>query len=105
MISLTPKQLELVHAILRKHVPRIRVLAFGSRVTEKVKPHSDLDLALDGDQAFSLSEIGKLREDFSASSLPFRVDVVDLNKIAESFRKMILQKYEVLQEPLKTVTG
>lgn len=98
MISLTPEQLERVCAILREHVPHIRVLAFGSRVTGKAKPHSDLDLALDGDQAVSLSEIGKLKEAFSASNLPFRVDVVDLNKIGETFRKIILQKYDVIHE-------
>lgn len=98
MIVLTPEQLATVKGILGQRVPGIRVLAFGSRVTGKAKPHSDLDIAIDADTSLSLSQLGALKEDFSHSDLPFRVDVVDLKKIAETFRKIILQEYDVIQE-------
>lgn len=95
---LTPEQLATVKGILSQRVPGVRVLAFGSRVTGKAKPHSDLDIAIDADTPLSLSQLGALKEDFSHSDLPFRVDVVDLKKIGETFRKIILQEYDVIQE-------
>ena len=78
---LAPKHLGIVRAILQAHAPHHRAWVFGSRVVAsaadraRLKPHSDLDLAIDGprlkpEQAFAL------REAFSESDLPMRVDIV-----------------------------
>jgi len=39
----------------------------------------------------------RLEEAFVASDLPFRVDVLDWQRLSESFRQVIERKYEVLQ--------
>ncbi len=37
-----------------------------------------------------------LREAFSESNLPFRVDIIDWAEISESFRKIIQEKSELI---------
>ena len=96
MIELTKEDLKIVKDILKKHIPDREVWVIGSRVTGKVKSYSDLDLVILGDKALTLNEDGNLREDFQNSDLPFRVDIIDWNTTSESFKKIILEKYETL---------
>jgi predicted nucleotidyltransferase len=89
MLDLTPKQLDLLMAILRERVPNVRVYAYGSRATGKARPFSDLDLALDGEAPIPSDRMALLREDLTDSDLPMRVDVVDLQQISEPFKEVI----------------
>jgi predicted nucleotidyltransferase len=43
MIDLTPDQLAIIRDILSLHVPNAEIRVFGSRVSGKPKPWSDLD--------------------------------------------------------------
>ena len=85
-LVLAPKHVALVHAVLRTHAPHHRAYVFGSRVVlnavdrARLKPHSDLDLALEGPplkpyQAYALKEA------FSESDLPMRVDAVSADDL------------------------
>lgn len=82
----------IIHKILSEFVPGIQVFAFGSRVTQKAKPFSDLDLALLTEKPISLKLHGSLLQAFSDSRLPFRVDVVDVASIDAGFKKQIFQQ-------------
>lgn len=97
MIHLEPECLELVRKILRVFASGRTVWIFGSRVTGKIHPASDIDLAIMGDKPLSLSEEGDLRYAFEASRLPYRVDLVDWARTSESFRKIIEANHEVVQ--------
>lgn len=97
MIDVTPQQLATVQRILAEHVPECEVRAFGSRVTWTAKDYSDLDLAVVGPTKLEAQRLGKLREAFEESDLPFRVDVIDWHAIAATFRKVIEEKNEVVQ--------
>ncbi len=81
--------------ILKKTQPKYPVVAFGSRVTGHVKPHSDLDLCIMSDQPLSLTQLAELRKTFSESDLPIRVDIVDWSTLSPQFRE-IVQKNAVL---------
>lgn len=96
MIDLTPEQIEKVRRILVQYVPGLEIRIFGSRVNGRAKPHSDLDLALMTKQPLPLRTAAFLREAFSESDLPFKVDIVDWAEISESFRKVIAEKNEVI---------
>ena len=78
---LAPKHVALVRAVLRTHDPHHRAYVFGSRVVlnaagrARLKPHSDLDLALEGPPLKS-HQAYALKEDFSESDLPMRVAAV-----------------------------
>jgi predicted nucleotidyltransferase len=98
MIDINPRHLEIVKAILQRHVPDAEVRAFGSRVTRTAKDHSDLDLAIVGEGPMDFRSKALLEEAFEESDLPFRVDVVDLAAVSEDFRRIIEQKYIVVQE-------
>jgi type I restriction enzyme S subunit len=98
-IDIEPYHLRIVTDILRRHVPRHPVWAFGSRATGTAKPYSDLDLAIITDQPLPLASQAALAEAFSESDLPWRVDVVDWSTTSESFRKIIARDKVVLQPP------
>lgn len=77
--------------------PNTSVWAFGSRVSGKNRPFSDLDLVLKGEEPVPLLLLDDLQHRFSESELPFRVDVSDWHRVDDAFRKKIMEKYVVLR--------
>lgn len=96
MIDLEPSHLAIARGILAEHAPECDALVFGSRIKGTAKPYSDLDLALRCDTRLSTTQLGTLREAFEASTLPVRVDFVDLQTVSPEFRKVIEERYEIL---------
>ncbi len=100
MIHLEARHLAVVEAILAAAVPEREVWAFGSRVHgHGLKPFSDLDLVVLGDTPLDLARRAAMREAFSHSNLPFRVDIVDWATADPSFRAVIERDHVVLQRP------
>jgi predicted nucleotidyltransferase len=97
MIKITPAQLRIVKDILAQHAPDVEVRAFGSRVEGTPKDYSDLDLVVLAQKKLGLASLDEMREAFSQSDLPFRVEVSDWNSISDDFKKIIQEKYEVVQ--------
>ena len=85
ILELSATELGLVRSILRRHVPDCRVVAFGSRTNGTNLAYSDLDLALLGPDRLSLVRMGALREAFQMSTLPMRVDILDMQSVPHSF--------------------
>lgn len=79
----------LLQSILRTHVPDRQVWAFGSRVSGKAKPFSDLDLAIVGKEPLPLDTRAALNEALAQSDLPWIVDVVDWATVSPAFRGII----------------
>jgi len=96
MIHLPPEWLAMVQKILRFYAPPGRkVVAFGSRVTGKhLKKHSDLDICVMGDTPLDDLDKADLRDAFSISRLPIRVDIVDWARTDPSFQKIIESQCE-----------
>ena len=92
MIYLDEEQLNIVKEILKKHLPDRAVIVFGSRVTGKIKPYSDLDLCLMGGKPVSIAVLAHLKEAFSDSNLTIRVDVVDWANISPEFQAVISEQ-------------
>jgi len=97
-LDIKPADLKAVQAILRRYIPDREIWAFGSRVSGKVKPFSDLDLAVMGSAPLPASILADLKDAFSESNLPFKVDVVDWAETKENFRKIIEAAYVVVQD-------
>ncbi|MHB8370664.1 MAG: restriction endonuclease subunit S [Leptospirales bacterium] len=97
-LDVRPDHLKIVQNILNKHVPDREVWAFGSRVTGKATETSDLDLVIIGETPLAFETLAALRDAFSESRLPYKVDVVDWATTSESFGKIIQQDKMVVQE-------
>ncbi|MBU0701053.1 nucleotidyltransferase domain-containing protein [bacterium] len=97
MIDTADEQLRIIEEILQKHVADCEVRAFGSRCRGTARNYSDLDLAIVGDTRLDWRLIENIKEAFSESDLPFRVDVLDWYAISPEFRGVIEAGYEVIQ--------
>jgi len=106
MLHLEDRHLAIVRNILSRHVPGCEVWAFGSRVHGRnLKRFSDLDLAIIADQPINSSHSFAVKEAFSESDLPFRVDVVDWASASDSLREIIRREHEVLLEGQAAATA
>lgn len=91
-LKLSASELILVKRILTSHLPpHTKVWVFGSRLTNKVKPFSDLDLLIDAGNELPPKTLIDLADEFDESDLPYKVDLLDWHSIDESFRKLITQ--------------
>jgi predicted nucleotidyltransferase len=97
MIRVSEQERLIVKAVLEKHVPGCPVIAFGSRVREKHKRYSDLDLAIIGDGKLAPTVLYAIMDDFEDSDLPYRVDVLDWHRTNPGFQEIIRKRYEVVQ--------
>ncbi len=99
-LDLPQKYLEQVKALLCAHVPHAEVWAYGSRVTGSSHAASDLDLVLrnSNNPLEETSTLYDLKEAFTESNLPIRVDIMDWARIPESFRREIERAHVMVQE-------
>ena len=80
----------IVESVLQQYLnPACRVWVFGSRAKNQSKYNSDLDLALEAKERIDAKIIRQLKDAFEESRLPCQVDVIDLNDISASFRKIV----------------
>lgn len=98
IIDILPADLEKVCSILDAHTPDFEVWAFGSRVNWKARANSDLDIAVINDIPLTISEMENLKEAFSSSDLPFKVDVVDWASTSEEFKNIIKIRHIIIQD-------
>ncbi len=92
-LAVTPAQREIVTQLLRTLAPKHHAMAFGSRVrheceTASLKPHADLDIALSGPPMES-HQMFVLRDAFSESDLPFKVDLSMFDDLPRQWRDSV----------------
>lgn len=89
-IDIRPEHLAIVKQILADTLPpESKCWVFGSRAKWTAKDSSDLDLAIDSGKALTKQQSFALSDAFEESDLPYKVDVVDLHNMSESFRAII----------------
>ena len=89
-VDIRPDHLRIVRNVLREYLPpNVNVWVFGSRANWTATDSSDLDLALEGGSRLGRKTMGALEDAFENSSLPYTVDVMDLNRISDSFRRIV----------------
>ncbi len=98
-VDIRGDHLRIVQDVLRRHLPDdVTVWVFGSRATWMTKDSSDLDLALEGDTAIPPRSLSTLEVAFEDSDLPFAVDIVDVRRINERFRRIVAEQRVRLPE-------
>lgn len=68
----------------------VKAYLYGSRSRGEANQGLDIYLAIQSKHSIS-SELSKTKESFFESTIPYKVDVVDLNRIDKNFRKDILK--------------
>jgi len=76
----------------------IEIWAYGSRVNGDSHDASDLDIVIvtQDETKLSIDELFNFQQQIQESNIPILVQVMDWNKIPESFHGNILKKYEVI---------
>ena len=90
MFGLEERHLNFIKETLKKYIPapEAKFYIFGSRAKGKYREYSDVDIAIDSlDLTASLKS--KLELEFENSTFPYKVDIVDLNNIKDSFKNLI----------------
>jgi predicted nucleotidyltransferase len=94
--ALSPAQRTLVRRLLDGVLPGAKVAVFGSRATGQARPFSDLDLLFIEPPRLTWAQRADLRDAFEACALPFGVDVVELDGLAEGMRARVLAEAQPL---------
>jgi len=88
-VALSAVEVQQVREVLEGALPGATVAVFGSRVTGRARPYSDLDLLVLEPPSLSWAQRADLRDAFEASRLPFKVDVVDVASLAEGMASRV----------------
>lgn len=93
MFGLEKRHIDFIIEVLRQNIPQkdAKFYIFGSRAKGTYKEYSDIDIAVQLSEGnLSADTLGKILLEFSDSTLPYEVDVVDLNAIDAKFKELIL---------------
>lgn len=93
MIQIEKKHLNIILDILRKY--QYHFYVFGSRVKNRAKKFSDLDLCYKDSIPDSI--IIELEEKFEESDLPFKIDLLDWQRCTKDFQELISKDLERIQ--------
>lgn len=85
MLDLREQDWQTLKNILQKYP--YTFYAFGSRVKNKAKKFSDLDLCYK--ESIPDAEVSKILEEFEESNLPFKVELLNWENCASDFKKEI----------------
>jgi predicted nucleotidyltransferase len=99
-LALTPEQASVVSEIVQRVLPGADVRVFGSRATGRARPYSDLDLLVLQPPSLAWLQRADLRDWFEASTLPFRVDVVDVDGLAPGMASRVMRESVPLSDAL-----
>jgi predicted nucleotidyltransferase len=87
--------IKIIESVLKEK--GVTVYLFGSRATGKATSTSDIDIGIVLKKNMgSDKKIALLKEKIENSNIPYKVDVVDLSQVSESFRKQILKEGKIL---------
>lgn len=98
-IAVPPGYLHYILEQLGLYAPDSAVWAFGSRTKGSHRPASDLDLAVLCDKETAKKQLPKLNEIFIESSIPFKVQLLDFNRLPENMQRNIEKTHVVLYQP------
>lgn len=92
-IQIEDRHMQLIKQILAQY-PYTFYL-FGSRVKNKARKFSDLDLCFI--ESIPWATRAHIEEDFEESNLPYKVDLIDWNLCDNDFKEMIQKDWILLQ--------
>ncbi len=95
-IAVSENHLQYILAQLKLYLPDSTVWIFGSRIKGSNRPASDLDLAVLCDKDTAKTQLPKLNEAFVESDIPFKIQLLDFNRLPENMQENIKKQYIIL---------
>ena len=90
MFGLEDIHINFILNILKNNFSGTKFYIFGSRAKGTYKEYSDIDIAVDlNNKKLDTDILGRILIKFQDSTLPYEVDVIDLNSIDEKFKNLI----------------
>lgn len=92
--GLEEKYIKFLSKILCKYFSnnQAKFYIFGSRAKGTYKEYSDIDIAIDmSGTKIPDGLLSKISFEFENSTLPYEVDIVDLNSVSDNFRSLIVE--------------
>ena len=88
MIDLEKRYIDFIKNTISSMIHNYKLYIFGSRAKNRAKKYSDIDLAIDS-QELTPQIKTKLEFTFENSTLPYEVDIINLNDIDNKFKNLI----------------
>lgn len=88
MIDLEERYIDFIKNTISSMIHNYKLYIFGSRAKNRAKKYSDIDLAIDS-QELTPQIKTKLEFTFENSTLPYEVDIINLNDIDNKFKDLI----------------
>ena len=78
--------------IVHEYLPddSYKTFIFGSRASGKNRKFSDIDLGINGPKPLTPKEYVRIQGALEESDLPYHVDLVDFNKVSDTFKRISL---------------
>ncbi|HAU30279.1 TPA: nucleotidyltransferase domain-containing protein [Candidatus Dependentiae bacterium] len=83
---------EILLKILTKEFPNAKVYLFGSQARGDVRVGSDIDLAIQEAKPVAIDRIWKALASIEETSVPYKIDLVDLENIPANLKSNILKE-------------
>ncbi|MEX2438094.1 MAG: nucleotidyltransferase domain-containing protein [Candidatus Babeliales bacterium] len=78
--------------IIQALLPEVQIYLFGSRARGSHQPRSDIDIALDAGEPIDRLRLAEIRTVLEGTTIPYKIDVVDIHTVSDSMRQMIDQE-------------
>lgn len=91
-MALNKKYQDQLLEIIHKYVPKCTIYLFGSRAQDVEKAGSDVDIAIDAGSIIEHKLILNILNDIDDTTIPMKVDIVDLQNVKENFKKEVLSE-------------
>ena len=88
-LKLENKYKEFIVNTIKNIIPEVNIYIYGSRVKGTSQEYSDVDIALQAGIILPPEQLFQIKAVFQNSIFPYKVDIIDLNSISESFLNII----------------
>lgn len=86
------EQKDTIIKLLTVLFPNAKIYLFGSRARGTHKAWSDIDLAIDDNREISHYDLAQAKSVIEGLTMPYTVDIVDINNIPEELKNIILKE-------------
>ena len=81
--------------IISSFLPTAAIYLYGSRARNDARGGSDIDLAIDAGSSVDWHVIALIKEAIEESTIPFFVDITDINEVSDDFKNEITKEWQV----------